>query len=312
MSLKKLLDNKEIYFKKNEKINKQDLESLSLNTLLKLEKILEKNNTKKSKPRSKTKANIITRLIRKEVKYNILIELYHELNPLLKKLPQDIYEIILREKTKLEEKDKNNKLINNILTEYFNDFKYNVNYGIKNVNNEYYIDNIFLAKKLSIDREIIYQPEKINLILDMFSKNILGELIKSNNEFADFRERLENTIVDIKVDDLKFEDEHNNLINEIYEIINETKLSYNKFIKNQNNAKNYGITIHKGIENNINNEIKEINDNLNRLNRFESLIKKFPNLEYISSKKYKSISSKKVRSLSINKRKTLKNRYLSK
>lgn len=308
MSLKKLLDNKEIYIKKNEKINIQDLESLSHNTLLKLEKILEKNNTKKS--RSNTKANIIKRLIGKKVKYNILIELYDELNPLLKKVPQNIYEIILREKTKLEEKDKNNKKINNILTEYFNDFKYNVIYGIKNVNNDYDIDNIFLAKKLSIDRAIIYQPEKIELILDMFSKNILGELIKSNNKFAYCRERLRDFIVDIEVDDLEFEDDHEDVIEEIYEIINETKLSYNKFIKNQNNAKNYGITIHKRIEININDEIEKINE---ILNRFESLIK-FPNLEYISSKKYKLVSSKKVRSLDINKnkRKTIKNRYISK
>ena len=144
----------------------------------------------------------------------------------------------------------------------------------------------------------------------MFSKNILGELIKSNNNFAYFRERLLEFIVDIEVDDLKFEDDHEDVIKEIYEIINETKLSYNEFIKNQNNAKNYRIIIHKQIEKNINNEIKKINDNLNR---FESLIK-FPNLEYISSKKYKSVSSKKVRSLDINKnkRKTLKNRYISK
>tara|TARA_B110001450_G_scaffold1721_1_gene1965 strand:+ start:5036 stop:5470 length:435 start_codon:yes stop_codon:yes gene_type:complete len=144
----------------------------------------------------------------------------------------------------------------------------------------------------------------------MFSKNILGELIKSNNNFAYFRERLLEFIVDIEVDDLKFEDDHEDVIKEIYEIINETKLSYNEFIKNQNNAKNYRIIIHKQIEKNINNEIKKINDNLNR---FESLIK-FPNLEYISSKKYKSVSSKKVRSLSINKRKTFKfkNRYISK
>ena len=310
MSLKKLVDNKEIYIKKNEKINIQDLESISHNTLLKLEKILEKNNTKKSRSKSNTKANIIKRLITKKVKYNILIELYDELNPLLKKVPQDIYEIILRKKTKLEEKDKNNKKINNILTEYFNDFKYNVIYGIKNVNNEYDIDNIFLAKKLSIDRAIIYQPEKIELILDMFSKNILGELIKSNNKFAYCRERLDEIIVDVGLDDLdlEFENDDDDLIGEIYEIINETKLSYNEFIKNQNNAKNYGITIHKQMKENINNEIKKINDNLNR---FKSLIE-FPNLEYISSKKYKSLSSKKVRSLSINKRKTLKNRYLSK
>lgn len=324
MSLKKFIDNKEIYIKKNEKINKEDLELFSYNTLLNFEKLLEKNNTKKSRTNTKTntktktktktksgsntKSNMIKRLIKREVIYNDLIELYYELNPLLKKVPEDVYEIILKKIKNLEDKDTNNKKINNILTEYFNDFKYNVFYNIKNVNNEYDIDNIFLAKKLSIDTTILNQPQQIELILDMFSKNILGELITSNNKFGYCRKKLLDTIVDIEVDDLEFENE--DLIDEIYQQINEAKLSYNEFIKNQNNTMKYGITIFKQIEININNEIKKINENLNR---FKSLIQ-FPNLEYISSKKYESVSSKKVRSLDINKnkRKTLKNRYISK
>ena len=312
MSLKKLIDDKEIFKNKNTEITRHDLESLSYNTVLNFEKLLEKNNIKKSTTRSKSKFNIIKRLIKIHVKYNDLIELYYELNPLLKKVPENINEKILKTKQKLEEKDKNNKKINDILTKYFDDFKYSVIYGIRDVNNEYDIDNMFLAKKLSIDRDLISQPEKIELILDMFSKNILGELIKSNNKFAYCRERLDEIIVDIGLHDLdlEFENDDDELIGEIYEIINETKLSYNEFIKNQNNAKNYGITIHKQIEKNINNEIEKINENLNR---FESLIK-FPNLEYISSKKYKSLSSKKVRSLGINKnkRKTFKNKNISK
>tara|TARA_B110001450_G_scaffold251272_1_gene271144 strand:- start:24 stop:371 length:348 start_codon:yes stop_codon:yes gene_type:complete len=115
-------------------------------------------------------------------------------------------------------------------------------------------------------------------------------------------------MVGVDVHNLEFENKL--LINIIKQEINEIKLSRNEFIKNQNNAKNYGITIHKQIEININNQIKEIN---NLLNQFKSLIQ-FPNLEYISSKKYESVSSKKVRSLDINKnkRKTLKNRYISK
>lgn len=316
MSLKKFIDNKEIYIKKNEKINKQDLESFSHNTLLNFEKLLEKNNTKKStcntktKSGSNTKSNMIKRLIKREVIYNDLIELYYELNPLLKKVPEDVYEIILKKIKNLQEKDTNNKKINkkinDILTEYFDDFKYSVIYGIRNVNNEYDINNMFLAKKLSIDRDLISQPEKIKHILDVFSKNILGKLLQSKNKLDDCIERLKEIIVD--VGELEFENE--DLIDEIYQQINEAKLSYNEFIKNQNNTKNYGITIHKQIEININNQIKEINY---LLNRFKSLIQ-FPNLEYISSKKYKSVSSKKVRSLDINKnkRKTLKNRYISK
>lgn len=328
MSLKKLIDNEKIYIKKNENIDIEDLQSLSHNTLSELEKLLEKNNRKKStsntkedtiikKSRSNTKAKIIKRLIKKKVKYNNLIELYYELNPLLKIFPQDIDRIIFEKKTKLEEKEKEKKKINDILTNYFDDFKFNVIYGIKNVNDEYDIDNIFLAKKLSIDRAIKYQPEKIELILDIFSKNILGKLIESNNKFENCRERLDVIIVDLEVDCSEFEYDHADDIEKIYEIINETKLSYNEFIKNQDNAKNYGITIHKQIERNINNEIENINENLNRINKdlnsFGSLIK-FPKLEYISSKKYKSVSSKKVKSLDINKnkRKTIKNRYLSK
>jgi hypothetical protein len=242
------------------------------------------------------------------VKYNDLIELYYELNPLLKKVPEDINEKILKTKQKLEEKDKNNKKINDILTKYFDDFKYSVIYGIRDVNNEYDIDNMFLAKKLSIDRDLISQHEKINDILDLFSQNILGKLLQSKNKLDNCIESLKEIIVDVSVDDLKFDNKV--LIDTINQKINEAKLSYNEFIKNQNNTKNYGITIHKQIEININNEIKEIN---NLLNEFKSLIE-FPNLEYISSKKYKSVSSKKVRSLDINKnkRKTLKNRYISK
>lgn len=322
MSLKKFIDNKEIYIKKNEKINKQHLESFSYNTLLNFEKLLEKNNTKKSRSNTKTKtktksksksgsntkSNMIKRLIKREVIYNDLIELYYDLNPLLKKVPEDVYEIILKKIKNLQEKDTNNKKINDILTEYFDDFKYSVIYGIRDVNNEYDIDNMFLAKKLSIDSEIINQHEKIKHILDVFSKNILGKLLQSKNKLDDCIERLKEIIID--VDDLEFENE--DLIDEIYQQINEAKLSYNEFIKNQNNTMKYGITIFKQIEININNEIKKINENLNR---FKSLIQ-FPNLEYISSKKYESVSSKKVRSLDINKnknkRKTLKNRYISK
>ena len=39
---------------------------------------------------------MIKRLIKREVIYNDLIELYYELNPLLKKVPEDVYEIILK------------------------------------------------------------------------------------------------------------------------------------------------------------------------------------------------------------------------
>lgn len=303
MSLKKLIDDKEIFKNKNTEITRHDLDSLSYNTLLNFEKLLEKNNTKKSTTRSKSKFNIIKRLIKIHVKYNDLIELYYELNPLLKKVPEDINEKILKTKQKLEEKDKNNKKINDILTKYFDDFKYSVIYNI---------DNIFLAKKLSIDRDLIYQPEKITHILDVFSKIILDKLLESKNKLDNCIESLKEIIIDVHVDDLKFDNE--DLIDTINQQINEAKLSYNEFIKNQNNTKNitknYGITIHKQIEININNEIKEINI---LLNNFKSLIQ-FPNLEYISSKKYKSVSSKKVRSLDINKnkRKTLKNRYISK
>lgn len=308
MSLKKLIDDKEIFKNKNTEITRHDLESLSYNTVLNFEKLLEKNNIKKSTTRSRSKSNIIKRLIKIHVKYNDLIELYYELNPLLKKVPEDINEKILKTKQKLEEKDKNNKKINDILTKYFDDFKYSVIYGIRDVNNEYDIDNMFLAKKLSIDRDLISQPEKINDILDLFSQNILGKLLESKNKLDNCIESLKEIIVDVSVDDLKFDNKV--LIDTINQKINEAKLSYNEFIKNQNNTKNYGITIHKQIEININNEIKEIN---NLLNEFKSLIE-FPNLEYISSKKYKSVSSKKVRSLDINKnkRKTLKNRYISK
>ena len=47
MSLKKLIDDKEIFKNKNTEITRHDLESLSYNTVLNFEKLLEKNNTKK-------------------------------------------------------------------------------------------------------------------------------------------------------------------------------------------------------------------------------------------------------------------------
>lgn len=310
MSLKKLIDNKEIFFKKNENVNKEILESLSYKTLLRLDKKSRSTSTPRSTSRSKSKpktrsiynkSNIITRLIKQKIKNDDLIKLYYELNPLLNKLPQEINEIIYKKKKKFEDNEK----INNIITKYFNNFKYNkIIYDVSdtntiNLNNDYDINNIFLAKKLSITTELINIPNKIEKILDIFSKYILGKLIISENKFKNCMEKLDNIIVDITVeeleyDDLEFEDE--NIVDAIKRNINETKISYNEFIKNKNNAKKYGVTMYEQTEINLNNQIKEINYNLNI---FSDLIE-FPNLEYISSKK--------IRSLDINKRKTLKYR----